>query len=284
MFDALSSSAAPAQGAAPPQPVRAPGFAAELRSEIRRLVHPPRDDLSILAGNALLVCAGWFLLPPAARDWLFDLHGRLAFAVVLQTWMLADTPATNLLGNDVAGALAAIPDQRRLRRLLRVKVTALACVVGAVGAAASVALAARDGRWAAGAATAALMLTLPFGTAAVSSWLGVVLPYHRRSLRWRWAHRRLWRRHLRWAALVVIPYTAVPVLYGALVGPAALAAADMHRRDHHHHLTGPSLLVGAIIACLFAVAVYVVGSHAGAWMATRRARSLQTYLADPDLG
>ncbi len=282
MFDALSSPALPAGPAEPPRPPAS--FGAEVRAELRRMMRPPRDDLSILAGNVLLVCACWFFLPVAARDWLFELHGRLAFAVVLQTWMLADTPATNVLGNDVTGALGALPDPQRLRRLMRVKTTALACIVGTVGAVVCMILAARDGRWAAGVATAALMFALPFGTTAVSSWLGVLLPYHRRSLRWRWAHRRDWRRHLRWAALVVIPYTAVPMVYGALVGPAALAAADMHHRDRHHYLTGPSLLVGAVIACLFAVAVYVLASHAGAWMATRRSRSLRAYLADPDLG
>ena len=283
MFDALSSSAASA-GPAPVEAARPGRFTAEVHAELRRLARPPREDLSILAGNALLVCACWFLLPLSARNWLFELHGRLAFAIVLESWMLADTPTTNLLGNDARAALTALPDRRQVRRLLHVKATALACVVGPVSALAGVAIAVRDGRYGAGVATTALLLAVPFGTTAISSWLGMLFPYHRRSLRWRWAHRRRWRQHLRWAALVVTPYTVVPMIYGVLVGPAVLAATRVHHRDRFHHLSGPSLFIGCLVACVLAAIVYVLGSQVAAWLAVRRARTLQAYLADPDLG
>jgi hypothetical protein len=288
MFDALSSSAESAPGAAqtrPDQPVpRLRGFGADLRDEFRRLARAPRDDVSILAFNALLVAGCWFLLPSAARDWLFELHGPLAFAFVLQSWMLADTPATNPLGNDVSGAMAALPDRGRLRRLLRVKASALACVVGAVSALAGLIVAFLEQRYAAGLATTAVLLTLPFGTAAVAQWLGILLPYQRRSMHWRWAHRRPWGRTVRWLALVVVPFMAVPLVSAALVDPAAAAPAAMGDRDRFHHLTGSSLLMGAVLACLVAGLAYLLASRAGAWLAVRRAPALQSYLPDPESG
>lgn len=258
-------------------------FAAQLRAEFGRLTRPPREDLSIVALNALVVVAGWFLLPRPARDWLFERHGTLAFAVVLQTWMLADTPATNLLGNDVPTALAALPDGARLRRLIRVKVTALACVVGVIGAVACLATAWAVHRYAVGLATAAALLVLPFGTAAVSTWLGVLLPYHRRRLRWRWEHRRNWRTMLRWIALVLVPYTAVPAVYGLLAAPAALAGTHTGRHAHGH-VTASGLLLGMLTACLLAGVVYVLATRAGARLAAHRAQALQGYLADPERG
>lgn len=278
MFDALSSSAAAVPVATP----QLRSFGPDLRDEFRRLARPPRDDVSILSFNALLVAGCWFLLPTAARDWLFELHGPLAFAFVLQSWMLADTPATNVLGNDVASALSALPDEARLRRLLRVKATALAVLVGVISAVAAIVLGVAEHRFAAGVGMAALLLALPFGTAAVAQWLGILLPYHRRSLAWRWAHRRQWPRVLRWGALVITPYTVVPLISGALVAPAALAAAAMGERDRSGHLTGPSLLIGALLGCLGAVLAYLLASRFGAWLAVRRARSLQSYLPDPE--
>lgn len=281
MFDALSSPAVPAG----PRPAQPAGFAAEVRAELRRLARPPREDLSILAGNALLVCAGWFLLPVSARNWLFELQGPLAFAIVLESWMLADTPVTNLLANDRRAALAALSDPGRLHRLLQVKAAALTCVVGPVSALAAIVLAAREHRYGAGIATAVLLLVVPLGTTAISSWLGVLFPYHRRSLRWRWAHRSHWRQHVRWALLVVLPYSVVPMVYGLLVGPAVLAATRLReQRDRFHHLTGHSLLVACLVACALAAVVYGLASRVGAWLATRRAARLRQFLADPDLG
>lgn len=284
MFDSLSTSAG-VRPVAPPADRPASDvrtFGADLRDEFRRLARAPRDDVSILAFNALMAVACWFLLPVAARDWLFDRHGQLALAFVLQSWMLADTPSTNVLGNDVPSALAALPDHGRLRRLLRVKTTALALLVGVISAIAALVLGAEAHRFAAGTAAAALLLVLPFGTAAVAQWLGILLPYQRHTVGWRWSHRRPWWRSVRWALLVVTPYTVVPTISGVVIGAGALVPAGARVRSHH--VTRPSLLIGAVVICLVAALVYLLASRAGAWMAVRRARSLQAYLSNPESG
>lgn len=284
MFDSLSTPADAAPVAPPAERATAGdrGFRADLAAEFRRLWRAPRDDLSILVVNGLMVVGCWFLLPAAARDWLFDRHGQLALAFLLQSWMLADTPSTNVLGNDVPGALAALPDHDRLRRLLRVKTTALALVVGVVSAIAAIVLGAAAHRFAAGMVTAVLLLVLPFGTAAVAQWLGILLPYRRHTARWRWSRRHSWWPNVRWILLVVAPYTAVPMISGVLIGAGALVPAGTRVRSHH--VTGHSLLAGAAVACLTAMLVYLLATRAGAWMAVRRARSLQAYLSNPESG
>lgn len=286
MFDALSSpDATPSADAASHGEPEAPDrFRADLRGEFRRLATPPREDLSVLAFNAALVTGCWFLLPLAARDWLFELHGPMAFALVLQSWMLADTPTTNVLGNDVPAALRALPDPARLRRLFRVKAASLAVIVGVVSGLTSVALGVLEGRYAAGVARGIFLVALSFGTAAVSQWLGILLPYHRHTLRWRWDHRRPWRASVRWMTLVVVPYAVVPVVSAVLALPVTLVEIAAGDRGQHVHLTGASRLFGALIACLIALLAYPVGSRIGAWLAARRARSLQAYLSDGERG
>src|SRR4051812_28209073 len=93
-----------------------PWFLAAVRAELARMFRPPRIEVTSVATNALLVAAAWTLLPAAAREWLFRLEGPMAFAVVLQAWMLGDPATTNVLGNDVAAALDVLPDPTRLRR------------------------------------------------------------------------------------------------------------------------------------------------------------------------
>lgn len=287
MFDAVSSPADPAAAAALSphgQPDAPAGFGADLRREFRRLVTPPREDLSVLLFNGVLVAGCWFLLPGSARDWLFERHGPMAFAFVLQSWMLADTPTTNVLGNDVPAALAALPDPGRLRRLFRVKAASLAVVVGAISALASIVTAVLQDRYATGLVMAAFLLALSLGTAAVSQWFGIFLPYHRHSLRWRWEHRRRWRMSLRWVTLVVLPYSVVPLVSAALATPITLVAVTAGNHGGAGRLVRPTLLIGALLACLVAVLAYPLGSRIGAWMATRRAERLQAYLSDDERG
>jgi hypothetical protein len=88
-------------------------------------LHPPWDVPLVVVANATLTCIGWFLLPPAARDWLFKLHGPLAFPVVLESWMLADVPATNVLGEDASGAVSVLLDRKALLDFLDAKRVAL---------------------------------------------------------------------------------------------------------------------------------------------------------------
>ena len=64
----------------------------------------------VVAVNGVLVTAAWLWLPLPLQDLVFTLHGALAFPVVLATWMLADVPATNVLGSDADRVLATLDD------------------------------------------------------------------------------------------------------------------------------------------------------------------------------
>jgi hypothetical protein len=270
---------------ATPARTRDSTFRADLRDELGRLVRwPPSDALLTIAVNALLVCGGWLLLPPAAKAWLFTLQGPLAFAVVLASWMLADTPSTNMLGDDAERALAALPRPEHLRRLLRVKAAALACVIGPVTAVVCVAIALFDGNPAAGLAVALVLLVLPLGVAPLAAWLGVRWPYHPRRLAWRWAHRRPWRRTLRWGAIVVAPYVVVPAIALALMAPGIVAGVAIGDRGADGRLSGWSLAVPVVITCLLSAASFVLGPRGTTALVARREPALSAYLRDPDLG
>jgi len=270
-------------GATPPR-TRDPTFRADLRGELGRLLRWPNDDLLTIVVNGLIVCGGWLLLPAAAKAWLFTLQGPLAFAVVLAAWMLSDTPSTNMLANDAGRALAALPDPPRLRRLLRVKASALACVIGPVSAVACTAIAVYDDNAAAGLAVALVLLVLPLGVAAIAPWLGVAWPYHPRRLAWRWAHRRPWRRTLRWGVVVVAPYGFVPVIALALLTPGVLIGLAIGERAANGYLSGWSLVVPVALTCLLAGAAFAAGPLATTRLIARREPAVSDYLRDPDRG
>src|SRR4051812_23639331 len=181
-------------------------------AEFRRLFTSPRDEVMTVIGNGAAVCVVWLILPTDIRESMFALPGQLALAVVLASWMLGDTPATNMLAKDRATTVGLLDDRVRLLQLLQAKAAALACLVGPVCAAAAVAIGAYNQKYAVGAALAWTLLVVPLGTAAMAAWLGIVWPYHPQSLAWRWSNRRPTRRPLRWLSLVVAPYFFVPAL------------------------------------------------------------------------
>jgi hypothetical protein len=259
-------------------------FGADLRDELGGLFRRPSDDLLTIAVNALLVCGGWLLLPPGAKQWLFTLQGPLAFAVVLETWMLSDTPSTNMLGNQADRALAALPDPARLRRMLRVKAAALACVIGPVSAVVCVAIAIYDHNTAAGLAVALVLLVMPLGVTAIAPSLGVRWPYHPHRLAWRWAHRRPRRRTLRWGVVVVAPYLVEPSVALALLAPGIVAEVAIGDRGRGGDLSGWSLVAAVMLTCLFAGAAFFFGPLVTMWLVRRREPLLSAYLEDPQRG
>ena len=259
-------------------------FRSDVREELGRLLRWPNDDLLTIAVNALLVCAGWLLLPPSAKAWLFTLQGPLAFALVLSVWMLSDTPSTNMLGNDAERALAALPAPVRLRRLLRVRAAALACVIGPLSAVACLAIGVYDDNAGAGLAVALVLLVLPLGVAAVAPWLGIVWPYHPRRLAWRWAHRRPWRRTVRWGVVVVAPYGVVPAISLCLLAPGVVAGVAIGQRGANGYLSGWSLAVPVAVTCLLSGAAFVLGPLVSTWLVARREPALSSRLGDPDRG
>src|SRR3954471_11294627 len=98
--------------------------------EYRRVFRPPFGIPLALVGNAVLVTLAWFLLPPRAHDWLFSLHGPLAFPVIVASWMLSDTPSTNVAAIDVTRALSVLEDAGAFRTWLLARSIVLTSLVG----------------------------------------------------------------------------------------------------------------------------------------------------------
>lgn len=262
------------------------GLGWEIAQEWHRVWTRPYEELSVVVVNAALMCSLWFLLPTAVRDWVFSLHGPLAFPVVLAMWMLADVPATNLLGSDVERALLLLDDPVGLRRWLWAKTLVLVVLVGPVCAVVAVVVGIVTGHTNVGAiaAVCAAILLVPVGVLAVSSWLGILYPYHQRSLRWRWEHRRS-RATVRWLVLIVAPYIVVPAIAVVLLLPAIAASALVSgKRDSSGHVTVEGFTAGALVGCAVAVVVFVVGHRYGSALVTRRRDALTAHLGDPDRG
>lgn len=103
---------------------------------------------------------------------------------------------------------------------------------------------------------------VPFGAPPIYSLIGVLYPYHVRSLRWRWQNRHDTRRVLlRWGALALVPYWAYPLACLAIVvAPKALWTASVHRDPSSG---------AAILDCLLCVALTAAIS-AALWQLAHR--------------
>ncbi|HEX7212167.1 MAG TPA: hypothetical protein VF241_14680, partial [Propionibacteriaceae bacterium] len=97
----------------------------------------------------------------------------------------------------------------------------------------------------------ALVAFLPVGVLPVAAWLGIVFPYHPRSLRWRWQHRRAWRSHLRWVALAFAPFLYVPLIGLAILSPGVQLARSIKLPDQR--LTPAQFGISAAVVCATAV-------------------------------
>jgi hypothetical protein len=171
-----------------PSDLRLSDLPTAVRAEYRRIFTERRDDLLAVSFNAVLVTICWFLLPAGIQDWLFTLHGALAFPYFLEMWMLADAPATNVAGRDSVRALPQLQDPTALRLWLRAKHIVLWSFVGPVCALVTVVIGIVQHRYAAGAAVAITLLFLPLAVLSVAAWVGLWLPYHPQKLLWRWQH------------------------------------------------------------------------------------------------
>jgi hypothetical protein len=252
--------------------------------ELKRCLRPPAEIPQILAANAALVCGGWFLLPDSLRDWLFSVHGALAFPIVLESWMLSDVPSTNMLGGDAQGALAALGDGRSFQRFLYAKSLALWVLSAPICAALAIVIGTYQHHHIDTLAISAVILAMPLGVLGISAWVGILFPYHPRSLRWRWAQRRHSPRSLiRWVLLVLTPYNFVPVICGLVLAPAVLLTRH-GSRSHLGLLTSREFSVSALVCCAIALAAFIIGHAVGGRLAERRYTRLVAYLTDPDRG
>ena len=280
-------------GAPPPPESAAPGDGVEplpatarqaLRAELGRAFAAPYETPIVVAVNGLLMAAAWFWLPVGLQDWLFTLHGPLAFPVVLATWMFADVPATNVLGDDARRVGTALGDPAQLRRLVYAKNAVLWLLAAPVCALIALGIGIVHRHWAAAAVTVVGILTIPLGSLGVAAWFGIRFPYHPLPLATRWRHRRPWRRMVvRWLTVVTVPYGLVPLVTTVLAGPALLL---WYRTSGHwqHRIPDGSLAVGVAVTVVVAAAAFVGGHRVGLRLIEGRRVQLADYLAHPERG
>jgi hypothetical protein len=262
-------------------------LAGAVRAELRRAFHPPFEVPIIVACNGTALVLAWFLSPPRLAKLLFTFHGPLGFPMALAGWMLSDVPATNLIGADPGWTLAALPDRVALRRMVYAKNIVLWLLVAPIALPLAVIVGVHVHRPLATIFTLLWIGVVPLGALGLSAWLGIFVPYHPVPLRRRWAHRRPYRRLLRWLTLAVAPYLLVPGLITVISLPTlGLWLATVHGRPRatSHPLSDTSFAWGVSLGAVLALAFWFVGVRISARLVQRRAHKLVPFLTDPDRG
>jgi hypothetical protein len=266
----------------PPLPA---SLAESVRLEFGRAFRAPYEVPSVVFGNGLLMTACWTLLPASVVAWVFTLHGPVAFALVLASWMYSDVPATNLLGSEPERTIAALDDRRMLRRLWYGKNLVLWLFITPLCTVVAVAIGIHDRSVTLALLSLVWIAAVPLGALGFSAWLGIWYPYHELPLRYRWDKRRRWRPLVvRWLVLVLVPYGLVPALTVVLSLPTlALWTAESPSGDRGR-LSDVQVAWGLVIAVPLALIAWFVGHRIGARLAQRRREKLEAFLADPDRG
>ncbi len=261
------------------------GLREAVRDEVVRVFRPQYETLLTVSLNAAIMSSAWFFLPPKLRDQLFELHGSLAFAFVLSSWMYSDVPATNVLAPDAVRMLAAIDDPPVLRRVLMARSIVLWCIVAPV----CLLIAFIDGYGASDRIvdvySAIAIGVIPFGVLSITAWVGILFPYHPIPIRYRWSHRKnWWRMIVRWGVLVLAPYGVVPGLTVAFLAPSLLIWGLTSKNGLGGKLPDNDLGLGIALACAIAVAAFYLGHRYSLRLISRRRDKLVAYLENPLLG
>ena len=260
-------------------------LSAAIKSEYGRIFTERRDDLVAVGFNAMLVTICWFLLPGSIVNWLFTLHGPLAFPYVLEMWMLGDTPATNVAGRDAVRAAKQLHDPAALRLWLRAKHIVMWSIVGPVGAIVAIVIGLVQHRYGDAAAAATVLLFLPLGVLSVAAWIGIWMPYHPQKLLWRWRHRSDWRAALiRWLALVLVPFLIVPVIAIVLLVPSLIIWIIAHQGYPPHQMDTTGLWIGTAVSVAVSLSTFAWAPRVAATIARRRSERLHVYLSNPEHG
>ena len=252
-----------------------------VKVEWRRTFRPPYEVPIVVAVNACLLLACWALLPHSA---ITRLHGNFALPLSLSSWMYADVPATNTLAPDRRRARTALDEPAKLRRLLLAKNATLWLIATPAALIATAAVAIQTGQWIQAAIVAFAVAIVPLGLLGISSWVGIIFPYHPRPLRWRWEHRRPWRRTARWITLVVTPYVLVPAIAAVLAAPSFILWQFVAKHGLGQRLTDFEFALGALVAIAVAVATWYAGTAEALRLIRRRHDQLAAYLDDPERG
>ena len=273
------------QNRAVPSQLDLTDLSAAIKSEYVRIFTERRDDLIAVGSNAMLVTICWFLLPDSIVNWLFTLHGPLAFPYVLEMWMLGDTPATNVAGRDAVRAAKQLHDPAALRLWLRAKHIVMWSIVGPVGAIVAIVIGLVQHRYGDAAAAATVLLFLPLGVLSVAAWIGIWMPYHPQKLLWRWRHRSDWRAALvRWLALVLVPFLIVPVIAIVLLVPSLIIWIIAHQGYPPHQMDTTGLWIGTAVSVAVSLSTFAWAPRVAATIARRRSERLHVYLSNPEHG
>lgn len=268
-----------------PTKLRASDVLAAIKAEYRRIFTERRDDLIAVGFNAALVAICWYLLPDKITNWLFTLHGALAFPLIMEMWMLGDTPATNVAGRDAVRAVAQLHDPAAMRLWLRVKHLVLASFVGPTAALIALVIGAVKHQSSDAAAVAIVLLFLPLGVLSVAAWVGLWLPYHPQKLIWRWRHRTDWRAALlRWGLLVFLPFMVVPVIAILLLTPSLIIWIIAHQGYPPQQLNTAGLWIGTAVSVAVSLITFALAPVVATKIARRRYDRLHGYLSNPEHG
>lgn len=256
-----------------------------VRLEFRQALRSPYVVPSVVTVNGLLMTGLWLWAPGNWKNALFSLHGPLAFALMLGGWMIADVPATNLLGPDPRRTRAALDDPVMFRRLLYAKNLVLWAFVAPLCSVVALIIGINNHDYIAMVSAIIAISVMPFGVLGISAWVGIRFPYHPIPLRERWAHRRSWRPMLvRWLVLVVTPYGLVPLLAFAFITPTLLLWGISAQNGLTGRLSDGEFTWGVLMACGLSITAAALGQRVGARWARRRRAKLSAYLDDPSLG
>ncbi len=260
-------------------------LAEALGQEYARVFHAPFETLLTVTFNAALMSSAWFFLPASLSDQLFELHGSLAFAFVLSSWMYSDVPATNVLAPDAVRVLAAIDQPKVLRRILEARRLVLWSVVAPVCLLISFLDGIGNSDKIVDVYSAVAIGIIPLGVLAISAWLGILLPYHPIPIRYRLAHRKDWWPMLvRWGSLVLVPYALVPALTVTLMSPSLLVWGLTSKSGLTTKVPDNDLGLGMALACGIAITAVYVGQRVSLHLIARRRDRLVAYLSDPRRG
>jgi hypothetical protein len=261
------------------------GLRQAVRAEWSRVLRPPFETPLTVAINAGLMSSAWVFLPPDLKDAVFTLHGSVAFAFVLSSWMYSDVPATNVLAPDGLRVLAAIDDPTVLHRLLLAKSIVLWCFVAPLCLVVSAVMGAGQSDKVTAVYSAVAIGIVPFGVLAVSAWLGILFPYHPVPVAYRWSRRADWKpMFLRWGTLVLLPYAVVPGLTVLFLAPSLLIWGLTSTSGLTTKLPDNDFGLGIALACAIAGIAVWLGHRVSLRLIARRRDVLVAYLADPHRG
>ncbi len=255
-----------------------------VREEFGRAFHDPFEAPICIGINVVLIALGWWLLPAFITHWIFGYYGAHALPLTLLSWMVADVPATNVIGSDARRMAVALRDRSTLLDLLVAKAIVLWLLTAPLCFVVDLSVSAPSGNIVIACLTIVMILFLPFATLGMATWVGILVPYKPMPLRERQRQvRKDPMRFLRWCGAITAPYVVVPLLAKVCFFPVHKwgLPGDSHRVLGHPVAQFWGVMVGSIALALI---VLIVGYRGALVLAAKRNQHLQEFLADEELG